>query len=286
MNRQTLLIAALILVNAVYFQVYGQVVTPQPSPTATLSQKVGLTDISITYSRPGVKDRKIFGDLVPYGSVWRTGANSATKITFSDDVKIGGKDLKAGTYGLFTIPGEETWTIILNTNSQQWGSYQYKEDEDVLRVQVKPETLAEKFETFLINIDNVRNTSATIDLIWENTRVAVPLTVEIDAKIMASIDKSLEVSADNYAAAASYFQQTEGKDLNQALEWINKALEKYEAQGRNVFWIYRTKAMIQAGLGKKKDAIETAKVSIEKAKEANNSEYVKFNEASIKEWSK
>ena len=156
---------------------YGQDKKPQPSPTATFSQKVGLTDVSITYSRPSKKGRTIFGELVPYDKLWRTGANAATKITFSYNVKIAGKDLPAGSYALFTIPGENEWTVIFNKDHAQRGTGNYKESEDALRVKIKSTKIAETVETFQINIEDNKPNSAIIELLWESTLVQIPLVV-------------------------------------------------------------------------------------------------------------
>ena len=264
---------------------YGQIELPAPSPTATFTQKVGLTEVSINYSRPSMKGRKIYGDLVPFGKLWRTGANMATKITFADDVKIGGNDLKAGTYALFTIPGENEWTVIFNKNYNQGGTGNYKESEDALRMKVEPISINETIETFMINLENVKPNSAMIELGWESTIVHIPLEVSIDERIMASIEKSMTISPNTYNQAALYYHQS-GKDLSKALEWMNKALEIHEANGRNVFWMYRQKSLIQADMKKYDDAVKTAEVSLAKATEAGNDDYIKMNKESIAEWSK
>jgi len=263
----------------------AQIELPAPSPTATFTQKVGLTDVTITYSRPSMKGRTIYGDLVPYGKLWRTGANMATKFTFSDDVKIGGKDLPAGSYALFTIPGESEWTIIFNTNYNQGGTGNYKESEDVLRITAKPQKMDAPLETFLINIEDVKPTGALIELVWENTYVQFPLEVSIDERIMTSIERSLTISPNAYQQAALYYQQS-GKDLNQALEWMNKAIAIHEKNGNNFYWIYRQKSLIEADLKNYKDAIKTAEKSLALAKEAGNDDYVKMNTESIADWSK
>jgi len=279
------LIITLLCIVCLSWQSKAQIELPAPSPTATFSQKVGLTEVTITYSRPGVKDRKVFGGLVPYGELWRTGANMATKLEFSDDVKIAGKDLKAGTYALFTIPGENEWTVIFNNNVNQAGTGDYKQEEDALRVSIKPSPLTEKVETFTIDPGNVRNNSADIVLLWENTAVRIPLEVEIDNKIMASIDRSLTIQPGNLYQAAVYYHD-KGKDLNQALDWINQAIAKYEADDQNVFWVYRRKSLIEADLGKYKDAIATAELCKTKAQEAGNQQYAQYSDESIAEWKK
>lgn len=263
----------------------AQIELPAPSPTATFTQKVGLTEVTINYSRPSMKGRTIYGDLVPFDKLWRTGANMATKLTFADDVKIGGQDLKAGTYALFTIPGKDEWTIIFNTNYNQGGTGRYKESEDALRIKAKPIAIDGEIETFQINLENIRPSSAVIELAWESTIVHIPLEVSIDDRIMASIEKSMTIGPGTYQAAASYYHQS-GKDLNQALEWMSKAIEMHEENGRNVFWLYRQKSLIQADMENYNDAIATAKVSLEKATEASNDDYIKMNKESIEAWSK
>ena len=263
----------------------AQIELPAPSPTATLTQKVGLTEVTINYSRPSMKGRKIYGDLVPFGKLWRTGANMATKLTFADDVKIGGKDLAAGTYALFTIPRKDEWTIIFNNNYNQGGTGNYKESEDALRITTTPIQIEGTIETFMINLEGVTPNSAMIELGWENTIVHIPLEVSIDERIMASIERSLTIGAGTYQAAAAYYHQS-GKDLNQALEWMNKALEIHENNGRNVFWLYRQKSLMLADMNNYKDAIKTAEVSLAKATEAKNDDYIKMNNESIAEWSK
>lgn len=285
MKHCRITLSTLLLLSVFVGNSYGQIELPAPSPTATFSQKVGLTEVSINYSRPSKKGRTIFGDLISYGKVWRTGANSATKFTFSDDVRIGGKDLPAGTYALFTIPGDNEWTIIFNKNYDQWGAGNYKESEDALRVSIKPITIPATIETFQINIEDVKPASALIELLWESTLVQIPIEVSIDERIMASIENAMTISPNAYQQAALYYQQS-GKDLNQALEWMDKALKIHEANGRNVFWIYRQKSLIEADLKKYNDAIKTAEVSLAKAKEAGNDDYIKMNTESIAEWSK
>lgn len=178
MKHNRISLITLLLLCAFIGNSYGQDKKPQPSPTATYSQKVGLTDVSITYSRPSKKGRTIFGELVPYGKLWRTGANSATKFTFSDDVKIAGKDLPAGSYALFTIPGEEEWTIIFNKTWDQGGTGNYKESEDALRVNIKSSKIAETVETFLISLEDNKPNSTVIELLWGSTFVHIPLEVK------------------------------------------------------------------------------------------------------------
>jgi hypothetical protein len=266
----------------------AQIEMPSASPAAKISQKVGLTDVSIEYSRPSIKGRQIFGDLVPYGKLWRTGANMATKLTFSDDVKIGGKDLKAGTYALFTIPGEKEWTVILSKNANQSGTGSYKEEEDALRVTIAAIDIAPiKVETFFINVEDIKATSAIIEIIWESTVVQVPLEVSVDERVMASIQKTLAGSpkAGDYFSAAVYYREN-GKDLKQSLTWMNEAIKLNEASGTNAFWMYRQKSLIEADMKDYKAAVATAQIGLEKAIQAKNDDYIKMNTESIAEWNK
>ncbi len=287
MKQLSIKLLSLLFVCFSYLYASAQIETPASSQLAKFTQKVGLTDVTIEYSRPGMKGRKVYGDLVPFGAVWRTGANMATKLTFSDDVKIDGKDLKAGTYALFTIPGKDEWTIMFNTNYNQGGTANYKESEDAVRVSVKPITMDATVETFLISLEDVKLNSALIEIVWENTVVQIPLEVSIDERIEASIKKTLNPSpsANDYYAAAVYYREA-GKDLNQALAWINECIKIHEGANRNVFWVYRQKSLIEAGLKNYKDAVKTAQLSLAKSQETKNEDYIKMNTESIAEWSK
>ncbi|MBR9997707.1 MAG: DUF2911 domain-containing protein [Cyclobacteriaceae bacterium] len=264
-----------ILTNASLSQ---QIRMPVPSPSATFEQRVGLTDITLNYSRPGVKGRTIFGDIVPYDKLWRTGANMATKITFSDDVKIEGKELKAGSYALFTIPGKDTWTILFNSNDNQGGTGQYKESEDVLRVSVTSEKMDEKIETFTIDINDITDTGARLWILWENTAVPVGIEVDVDEKVMADIQRALDPAsgAGNYFAAASYYYNTD-RDMEQALNWINKSIEL----GNKQFWVVHLKANILKKKGDCPAAIQAAEESKSMAKEAGNDDYIALNDKLI-----
>jgi tetratricopeptide (TPR) repeat protein len=263
----------------------AQINMPQPSPKAKLEQKVGLTDVTIEYARPSMRGRTIFGDLVPYGKIWRLGANAATKLTVSDEVEIAGNKLEAGSYALFAIPGENEWTIVVNKNWEQWGTGEYKEEEDVFRFTTEVKATSSLVETFEIGIGNLSHTKADLYIKWENAKVVIPMTVEVDSKVMADIKRNLRVDPRDYYMAATYYHES-GKDLKQAHEWISKAIEVYEEDGANAFWVYRRKALIEADMGDKETAIVTAKKSMEKAKEAGNDDYVRMNEKSNEEWSK
>lgn len=235
---------------------------PAGSPAATVKQRVGLTDIEIVYSRPSVKGRKIFGELIKFGEIWRTGANSNTKITFSDPVKFGDKEVAAGTYSLFTIPGADEWTVMLSTNTKQWGSAGYKTDTEAARLKVKPIALPGSVESFSLGFDDLTPNSVTLLLEWEKTRVPVKVTVATGANVDAMIAKALasgkELPPGFYAGAAGFYLEN-GKDLTKALEWIDKAY----AASPKAWWLLRSKGQIQIKLGDKKGAIATLEKAIE-----------------------
>lgn len=246
---------------------------PSPSPACTIKQHVGLTDIEIVYSRPGVKGRQIFGSLVPYDKVWRTGANAATKITFSTPVKINGADVPAGSYSLFTIPGENEWTIILNKTTGQSG-LQYDEKADVVRVKAVPGKQAEPVETFTIEFNDVRDDSASLNLVWDRTVVPVKLEMDLTSKLVPQIEAVMASDQKNkpyYQAAMFYYDH--GQDLQKAGKWVDAAIAQREAH-----YIVYLKAKILAKLGDKEGAIAAAKRSSELAVKASDPGYVKMNE--------
>lgn len=252
--------------------VEAQINTPAPSPSATVSQGVGLAKVTISYSRPALKGRKMFGTpLVAYGSVWRTGANKIPNLTFSQEVSIEGQKVAAGTYGLFTIPTEGEWTIILSKNPEQWGAYDYKQSEDLLRVKVKAEKLAKTEEYFTMEFADFTPTSAKIAIRWENTEVKFAVVQDPDAQIMAEIKEKTTastVSTDTYSAAANYYYDT-NRDLKQAYEWANKVVEKDQK-----YWTYFLRGKIAAKLGKCDVAIPDAQKGLEMAKQANDGAYI------------
>jgi hypothetical protein len=245
---------------------------PQASSGQTLIQDFGLGKITVKYSRPNTKGRKIFGELEPYGSVWRTGANSATVITFTEDVTFEGQPVPAGQYALFTIPGKGDWTVILNKSTQQWGAYDYKEADDFLRVHVKPETAKDKVETFKIDFADVYPTKAVLTIAWDHTLIPVQLTTNIDTKVMASIEEAMKGDKKPYFQAAQYYFEN-GKDLNKALEWMNAA----EAADPKGPWIRLWKGRVQLKMGDKKGAAASAETGIKLATEAKNPEYIRLN---------
>ncbi|MBA3833246.1 MAG: DUF2911 domain-containing protein [Chthoniobacterales bacterium] len=236
---------------------------PDASQHATITQRVGLTDVSIDYSRPNKRDREIFGGLIPYGQVWRTGANSPTTIKFSDAVKIGGQDLPAGEYAFYTIPNQNEWTIVLSKNTKLWGAYGYKPDADALRVTVKPTALANPVETFTIGFDDLKDDSATISLEWDKTRVPVELTTNTMERVNSEIESALQnpesLKPQFYYSAAS-FSYEHDKDLEQAEKWIDQAIAKQEPAR---YFMFYKKAQIEAKLGHKPEAKTAAEKSIE-----------------------
>lgn len=267
-------IVATVLVN---FGVDAQAIkTPAPSTTQIIKQDFALSSIEIVYSRPNMKGRVVFGDLAPMGKLWRTGANAATKVTFGEDVKVGGVAVKAGSYVLYTIPNKDEWEVILNKGLNNWGVDGYKAEEDVAKFKVKPMTLPMNVETFTMQIADVMPASANIQIMWEKTAVAIPVTADIDPKISKSIETAMNVDSRPYFQAASYYFET-GKDLTKALTWADKAIEN----NPKAFWIMHLKAKIQAKLGDKVSAKATALKSIESAKEAKNDDYVALNEKLI-----
>jgi len=273
------IIALVFTMSCFYTQTNAQEVKiPQPSSTQTFIQDFGLGKISVTYSRPNVRGRVIFGGLEPYGKVWRTGANSATVIKFTEEVRIEGKIIPAGEYGLYTIPGKDEWTVIISKGSQQWGAYSYKETDDLARFTVKPVTLKDKVETFTIQLVDVYQTTANLQLAWENTSVSVNITTDVDSKVISSIEEAMAGEKKPYFQAAQYYYSN-NKDISKALEWINAA----EAADQKAPWIKLWKARIQLKSGDKKGAAATAEAGVKLAKEINNEEYVRLHTAFLAE---
>ncbi|MBL7829140.1 MAG: DUF2911 domain-containing protein [Saprospiraceae bacterium] len=273
------------LLTALVFSASAQIKTPQPSPTCKVSQDIGLIKVDVEYSRPSAKGRKIFGDLVPFGQLWRTGANASSKITFSDDAMVAGAPVKKGTYALYTIPGEKDWTIIIYKNTSYWGAPEpadFKEEDVAAKVTASSISLRDLVETFTLDFGNLRNNGGDLELSWEYTKVIIPITVDTDGKVMSAIKTTMDGPSANdfYGAARYYFE--EKKDMAQALVWVDKSLEK----GGDKFWILRLKANILAELGRYKDAIATAEKSTELAKKEGNADYPRMNDKSIMEWSK
>lgn len=250
-----------------------QIKTPAPSPTQTIKQDFGISTIELTYSRPNMRGRTIFGDLVPYGKLWRTGANAATRIKFADDVSVGGVAVKAGEYALYTIPNQNEWEVILNKGVNNGGIVGYKESDDVARFKVKSMNAPMQAETFTMQFVNVMPSSTDLSIMWDKTAIQIPITMDVDSKVMAQINNVMTKDNRPYFQSAMYYMET-GKDLKQALAWFDKAVE----QNPDAFWIHHQRANALAKLGRKEEARATAMKSMELAKKANNYDYVRLNE--------
>jgi len=270
-------VSALALIPSLLAQTQAapRVEFPAPSPLSTVKQRVGLTDVEIVYSRPGVKGRKIFGGLEAYNKVWRTGANASTKISFSTDVKLGGQSIPAGKYALYTIPGEVAWTVIVYKDLNLSSVANYNQSNDVARIKVTPVTLAESVETFTIDINDIRDNSATLNLIWEKTRVPVKIELDLNTALVLRIEELMASSESRkpyYQAASYYFEN--GLDLAKARKWIDAAVAE-----RETYYIVHLQAKILAKQGEKEKAVAAAKRSTELAVKADgpNSGFVKLN---------
>lgn len=262
----------------------AQVKAPQASPKSTITQVVGLTNVEIVYSRPSAKGRDVFNNLVPFGKLWRTGANENTTISFSDDVVIDGKTLPKGKYALYTIPKADNWEVIFYKDTNNWGNPEnFDETKVVLRTKVQPENLERNVESFTIGINNLDIDYAHLELSWEKTVASIKFAVPTQKTAMASIEKALAgPTSGDYYTSAQYFFQSNG-DLTKALTYIDKSLEMSKDKP---FYYYRLKSLIQAKKGDKLGAIETAKLSLAGAEAAKNQDYVKMNKDSISDWSK
>jgi hypothetical protein len=248
-----------------------QLTTPQPSPTQSVKQNFSTGSIEINYSRPAVKGRKVFGDLVPFGKVWRTGANNATVLTFSDDVTIGGKEIKAGKYGLLSIPGQNEWTLIITKDLDVTSPAAYKPENDVVRVKATPSSLPFSIENFSILINNITGNSCELDIIWDRTAVSLPITTNTEGRVMGQIDQLMNKDNKPYFAAASYYFDN-GKDLSKAKEWADKAI----IDNPSAFWMTLLKARILVKQGDKSGAKAAAQKTVELATAAKNDDYVKM----------
>ena len=270
------LIALLLIAAVMQPALYAQLKVPAPSPTQTIKQDFGISAIELSYSRPGKKGRTIFGDVVPYGNVWRTGANQATTLTFGDEVTIGGTKIPAGKYGLLSMPGKDNWTLIITKQLDVTSPAAYKPENDVVRVTAKPVALSNNVETFTMEFANVTSGSCELHLMWDRTAVSVPITTDVDSKVMAKIDEQMTTEKPPYYAAASYYYDN-SKDLSKAKEWAQKAA----AADPKAYYVVHLLAKIQAKSGDKAGAIASAKKSIELSKEAKNDDYVRLNEKLI-----
>ncbi|WP_291099800.1 MULTISPECIES: DUF2911 domain-containing protein [unclassified Flavobacterium] len=279
--KKIIFVLAMMIAN---YAIEAQVKTPQQSPKSTLTQVVGLTEVEINYSRPNARGRAVIGDLVPFGKLWRTGANENTTISFSDDVIIDGKTLAKGKYAIYTTPKADNWEIVFYSKTDNWGNpTTWDETKVALRTNAKPETLDRKLESFTIGISNLDANFAYLEMSWENTLVAIKFEVPTQKNTLASIDKTLAgPSAGDYFSSAQYLFQFSG-DIVKARTYIDKALEMNTDKP---YYYFRLKSLIQAKQGDKKGAIETAKISLAAAEIAKNQDYVKMNKESIAEWSK
>jgi len=279
---QLLLVFALFM----FSQSFAQIKTPAPSPTAKVSQMVGLTEVNLEYSRPSMKDRAIFGkgekSLVQYGKMWRTGPNRVTKITFSTDVSVGGSDVKKGTYAILTVPGKKEWTVnFYEHKSTSWSSY--KEAEPAASFKVKSNKSPMSIETFTMMFGDMGRGTAKLHIMWEKTMVSIPMDTKVDAMVMKNAEKVLAgpTVADYYNLGSYMYDSGKtGKELEKALSYVQKATSVDKPR----FWQVRKESLILAKLGKYKKAVKAAKKSLALAEEAKNADYVKMNKNSIKEW--
>ena len=277
MKQLTILICAVML----GFAGYGQLTVPAPSPDSKLKQTVGLTEVTVKYSRPSMKGRVIFGNLVPFDKIWRTGANARTTISFSDDVTINGQEVKAGSYSIFTKPGMTSWEVYFYNDGEQFGTpAELDETKIAAKATAEVYSIPEDVQTFTISIDDLHNNGATLGMMWEKTYVGVPFSVPTADKAVKSIETVLAGPSGNDYFAAAYYYFTEKKDLSKAKEWIDKAV----ASNDKAFWMMRQQSLIYAELGDKEGAIAAAKKSLEVAEAAGNADYVKMNKDSLKEW--
>jgi len=263
-------LALLLLVNGVRAQTLR---VPPASTTQTVRQEFGLGTIELSYSRPNAKGRAIFGDLVPFDAVWRTGANNATTLTFSDEVIIGDKTVAPGKYGLLSIPGKTEWVVILSKQLDVTSPSAYKPEQDVVRIKVKPTSISTAAETFTIAFENTRANAIDVAISWEKTMITFPIKVDLDTKIMTQIDNLMNADNRPYYNAAMYYMDN-NKDLNKAAEWLDKAT----VQNPNAYWVWYQKARCLSLLGKKSDALSASSKSMDLAKAAKNPDYVTLNE--------
>jgi hypothetical protein len=278
--KKLIVLAVLTICSCV--TVRAQIETPQPSPFQKIEQKVGLTDVTLEYSRPSMKGRKVFGNLVPFDKMWRTGANKNTMISFSNDVVVSGKKLKAGAYAIFTKPGKSSWDVVFYNDTENWGTPQKWDNSKAVTVSVKPMTLPSKVETYTMSFSNLTNNSAILNVLWENTMVGVKIDVPTDATVSEAISKVMAgPAAEDYYASARYYLES-GNDINKANMWMDKAVAMTKDNPR--FWWLRQQSLIKAKAGDKKGAISAAKASLAGAEKSGNADYIKMNKDSLKEW--
>ena len=278
-------VLSILAITFLSFTLNAQIETPQASTSGSIEQKVGLTNVEIEYSRPNVHGRTVFGDLVPYGKIWRTGANKNTTISFSDDVVVNGQTLKAGKYAIYTKPEKDSWEIYFYSDTENWGNPEKWDDKKVAaKTTAKVVNLPFEIETFSISVGNIHADKANLGFLWSNVYVETEINFPTDKKVMASIDAAMKGSpkAEDYIAAANYFYNS-GKDIQQAKKWFDEGM-KLNKEPK--FFQLRQQSLIYAKAGDTPGAIALAKQSLELAKKAGNADYVKMNEDSIKEWSK
>lgn len=264
---------------------HGQINPPLVSPPARLQQRIGLTDFTVDYSRPARRGRIIMGNLVPYGRIWRVGANESTKLTISDDITLAGHPVPKGIYALYAIPQKDEWTVIIHKNTSLWGDgrTQYNANEDLVRFTVKPETVPYLQENFLIEFDEISHNNARMVWLWENTKISFSIQVDTEKKMMEQINRQIKEnpSADTYYQAARYMQE-EGKMQQEALAWLEKA----HAMTGDKYYIHRVWSLVLEQTGDYRAAINHAEKSKTLAAEEGKDEFVRLNEASIQEWKK
>ena len=277
------LIFSLLLTVACSFGALAQIQTPAASPEQTLTQSVGLSSVTVQYSRPAMRGRAIFGDLVPMDKLWRTGANKNTLVTFESDATVGGSPLKAGTYALYTVPSKDEWTVYFYTDTENWGLPKPWDENKIAAVyKVKAQSLDSSVESFTITIDKVTDSGAHLTISWENTSVAIPFGFDTESAVMQTIERTMNgPAAGDYYQAAVYYLNAD-KDINKAKIWIDKAI----AMSEPAYWYYRQKALIYAKSGDKKGAIAAAERSMELAQAAGSQDYVAMNKKSLAEWTK
>jgi len=280
-----LILSSLLLCAFFISQTSAQIKTPSASPSAKIMQTVGLTDITIEYSRPSKKGRELFVEVEKWGQMWRTGANASTKIEFSDDVKIEGKEVKKGKYAIYSIPGKETWTIMLYSDLGLGGNVNgYDRTKEVLRFDVKTIVSPEEMESFNFMVDNLKDNSATFAFMWGNYYVPFDIETEVDSKVMSAIEKTMKgVSRNDYYQAALYYSKSD-KDLDQALEWVKAANQIAMDEGNPRYWQLRLEAQIQAQKGDYKRAAAKIAESSTAARKAGNTGYAEANEKMATGW--
>ena len=259
----------------------AQVRMPAPSTTQTIKQDFGMSSVELTYSRPNAKGRRIFGNLVPWNKIWRTGANAATRIVFKDAVEIGGKKLDSGTYVVYTIPNLDSWEIILNKGINNWGTDGYKDSLDVCRFRREPVKMKDKLETFTMQFADVKAESCSLHIMWEKTDLIIPITTNIKEKLKTQIDAAMLTDKKPFWQAAQFYYEYD-LNLAKALDNCNKAIEGTE----KAFWIWIYKAKIQRDMGDNAGALNSSNKSMELAKEAKNDDYVKLNKDLQAKWKK